>query len=309
MRENQAIGACIVCGIVAAVAAVMLLVSRCSVANEPDPALWGMDQYWADSLAEVQAMHKDSMWAARQAEWAAEKEARRLAREAEWAARQTAWQANEVPLRLQSFDPNSADSLTLLEVGLKPWQVRAMLRYRAVGGVYRKPEDMRRMYGMTDSMYAALEPWIAIAPLPADTATPVAQPMAHQKKDTLIELNSADTASLQYLRGIGSVTAMRIVAYRERLGGYVSVAQLAEIGVSDSVQNRLTVVPHVSRTIRVNSQSAAAMAKHPYMNYTQATAIEDLRHRRTIRSLDQIEKLGCFSAEEWDKLKPYLSLE
>ena len=37
-----------------------------------------------------------------------------------------------------AFDPNTADSSQLLRLGLQPWQVRNIYRYRAKGGVFRE---------------------------------------------------------------------------------------------------------------------------------------------------------------------------
>ena len=67
-----------------------------------------------------------------------------------------------IAIRMQVFDPNTADSSTLVHLGLKKWQVSNMLKYRAKGGRYRKAEDMKKLYGMTDSMYQALLPYIQI---------------------------------------------------------------------------------------------------------------------------------------------------
>ena len=47
------------------------------------------------------------------------------------------------------FDPNTADSTQLLRLGLQPWQVRNIYRYRARGGIYRTREDFARLYGLT----------------------------------------------------------------------------------------------------------------------------------------------------------------
>ncbi len=47
--------------------------------------------------------------------------------------------------------------------------------------------------------------------------------------DNRIEINSADTAMLMRIRGIGPVFSRRIVRYREILGGYHNVAQLREV--------------------------------------------------------------------------------
>ena len=51
------------------------------------------------------------------------------------------------------FDPNSADSTQLLRLGLQPWQVRNIYKYRAKGGVYRSKEDFARLYGLTVKQY------------------------------------------------------------------------------------------------------------------------------------------------------------
>lgn len=50
---------------------------------------------------------------------------------------------------LFAFDPNTADSTELLRLGLAPWQVRNIYKYRASGGIYRKPSDFARLYGLT----------------------------------------------------------------------------------------------------------------------------------------------------------------
>jgi DNA uptake protein ComE-like DNA-binding protein len=69
------------------------------------------------------------------------------------------------------FDPNTADSTQLLRLGLQPWQVRNIYKYRAKGGVYRKKEDFARLYGLTVKDYRRLEPYIRISSdyLPAAT--------------------------------------------------------------------------------------------------------------------------------------------
>ena len=45
----------------------------------------------------------------------------------------------------------------------------------------------------------------------------------------MVELNEADTLTLKKIPGIGSTFARRIVRYRELLGGYYTVEQLAEV--------------------------------------------------------------------------------
>ena len=63
---------------------------------------------------------------------------------------------------LFEFDPNTADSTQLLRLGLQPWQVRNIYKYRAKGGIYRTPEDFARVYGLTVGQYRRLAPYIRI---------------------------------------------------------------------------------------------------------------------------------------------------
>ena len=60
------------------------------------------------------------------------------------------------------FDPNSADSTALLRLGLAPWQVRAIYKYRARGGRYHRPEDFKRLPGMTPELWNRLSSSIRI---------------------------------------------------------------------------------------------------------------------------------------------------
>lgn len=61
-----------------------------------------------------------------------------------------------------SFDPNTADSLTLGRLGLSPYQIRNIYRYRAKGGQYHRPEDFKKLYGLTVAQWRHLEPLIEI---------------------------------------------------------------------------------------------------------------------------------------------------
>lgn len=72
------------------------------------------------------------------------------------------------------FDPNSADSTQLLRLGLSERIVHNIYKYRAAGGIFRKPEDFARLYGLTVGQYRELEPYIRISPdyLPASTLFP-----------------------------------------------------------------------------------------------------------------------------------------
>lgn len=137
------------------------------------------------------------------------------------------------------FDPNTADSTQFLRLGLRPWQVRNIYKYRAAGGRYRKPTDFARLYGLTLKQYKRLEPYICIEKevMAADVYGNIREeyPRHHYdypvklRKGEHININTADTAQLMTVPGIGPYYARQIVRKRARLGGFASPKQLLEI--------------------------------------------------------------------------------
>ena len=253
---------------------------------------------------------------------------------AEYAARRSQFASDSrQSIHPQPFDPNTADSALLVSVGLKPWMARNLIRYRSAGKVFRRPDELRRLYGMTDSLYATLAPFIQIDTLAFDTLSGFGKGQvgsmsrseadssifsSHPKRDTILDLNTADTSELQLLHGIGRFTAVQIVRYRQVLGGYYSPTQLYEIGRYYSIPQLLpderidSLLPHLYADttlitpIHVNSASVRQLCRHPYISYPQAQQLYDLRRRSfALHSLDDIN--GIFTPAELRLLSPYLS--
>ena len=228
------------------------------------------------------------------------------------------YKRDTVALYLHSFDPNTADSTELLQLGLRPWMVKNMLKYRAKGGKWRTKEALKKIYGMTDELYAQIEPYIEIVQVEdsikarQDTAFAMRYP---QKKDTVLNLNTCDTAELKYIKGIGSGYARRIVRYRQELGGYVSAEQLREIEeipkeTLDSIIPHFIVESDSIRTINVNHASAGMLQRHPYLSFSQAKAIYELRRTKfRLKNIDDLRILDCLTETQIEHLAPYLSFE
>ncbi|MCR4663842.1 MAG: helix-hairpin-helix domain-containing protein, partial [Paludibacteraceae bacterium] len=133
----------------------------------------------------------------------------------------------------------------------------------------------------------------------------------HRKADTVIEINTADTNSLQYIRGIGKYSAVQIIRYRQQLGGYHSLEQLREIDnldymAWDSVMPHLRIDTTLISKINVQTASVERLMHHPYISFTQAKKLYEKR-RRNIRLKDMDELVpAVFTNEEAGRIKPYL---
>ena len=108
-------------------------------------------------------------------------------------------------VELHPFDPNTADFEELLGLGLSKYEAVSLLKFRAAGKVFRIPEDVALCYGIGDSLYRRLAPWIrigrryAIAPRTYRPGRILPEPLAPSPF-------RIDTVSARYLRAIGALS-------------------------------------------------------------------------------------------------------
>lgn len=221
------------------------------------------------------------------------------------------------------FDPNTADSTELLALGLEPWQVRNIYKYRAKGGVFRKKEDFGRVYGLTNRQYRDLAPLIRIGSdyqpytsrgyqnVPYDEApdsVPGRRFPAKLRQGERIDLNDADTVLLLKVPGIGSYFARQIVRARKMLGGFYSVRQLLEIqDMPEEALPYFEVNPAKVHRLNVNKLSLVELRRHPYINYYQAKAIVDYRRLYgEIHDMGQLKLMKYFTPDDFERLRHYI---
>jgi len=219
------------------------------------------------------------------------------------------------------FDPNTADSTQLLRLGLRPWQVRNIYNYRAKGGIYHKPSDFARLYGLTRKQYLAMEPYIRISDdyRPASEMFEKHDEMVRNERDTVmyphkiqtferISLNVADTGVLKKVPNIGSYFARQIVNYRNRLGGFYSLQQLLEIEDFPEESLKYMSIPDGDiKKINLNQLTLNQLKRHPYINFYMAREIVDYRRLKgPLHSLNDLRLLKDFSADVIKRLEPYV---
>ena len=135
-----------------------------------------------------------------------------------------------------------------------------------------------------------------------------------QNQHWTLDINMADSVAWVGLKGIGPGFAKRILAYRQRLGGFNAVMQLNEVYGLDSVwveenKSHLKIGAGVFRTLRVN-QLAWNEFRHPYLPYAQVKLFLTYRKQHPyISSYEELEKIHGLDLSIWTRLKPYLSYE
>ncbi len=270
--------------------------------------------------------------------WATTLAARRTARPAFTSRypRRTYAARERVPqVPLAPFDPNTFTARDWQARGLPAWLAERLVKYRAAVGGFRAKEQLRKAYGLSDTTYARLAPYIQLPEqLPAreprsfakgSSRYPERPPFEARpgfvRKPTHLaafDLNAADTTQLMQIRGIGRGYARRIVEYRQRLGGFRHEDQLAEIYVLhdapdlvDSLRKYTFVTPSFAPALlQVNSASFEVLQAHPYVGKRLARVLVAYRQQHgPFQQPADLRKIRVLDEATFEKLLPYIVLQ
>lgn len=135
------------------------------------------------------------------------------------------------------------------------------------------------------------------------------------KTGAIIELNTADSAQLTSVHGIGASFAIRIIRYRNRIGGFYNKEQLKEVYELDSskyaeIKDQLTVDPSAVIKININTISFASLRQSPYLSYKQASAIIEYRAQHgKYNSIDEVGNVAIITPAVLHKIEPYIKFK
>jgi competence ComEA-like helix-hairpin-helix protein len=147
-----------------------------------------------------------------------------------------------------------------------------------------------------------------------DNIYPVAFAIGHAKYNAnVVDINAADTTAFIALPGIGSKLANRIVGFREKLGGFYSVNQIAEVyGLSDSVFQQIKPLLQcdagIIQKININTAGINELKAHPYIKYQVGNAVIQyrLQHGNFV-DMDDLKQVHLVTDDLLQKLSPYIS--
>jgi DNA uptake protein ComE-like DNA-binding protein len=218
------------------------------------------------------------------------------------------------------FDPNTLDEAGWQRLGIRDKTIATIKNYLLKGGKFKKAEDIGKVWGLNDEEVKRLVPYVKIEdrkPANSYTNTTFEKPAAEPKKyaPSLIDLNSADTTALIALPGIGSKLSQRIITFRDKLGGFYKIEQVAEtFGLPDStfqkIRPRLSLNSLSVKQININTATIDDLKSHPYLRYNIANAIVQYKiHHGNFSSLDDLKKVVPVTDEVFNKVSPYLKVQ
>jgi DNA uptake protein ComE-like DNA-binding protein len=224
------------------------------------------------------------------------------------------------PFKLSPFDPNDAPYDSLVAMGIISKVAQNIVSYRKAGGSFETFDDLKKIYGMTDSLWELLHPWVKLgASVESNIQTTEHPPERKRRNNTTSnsqkkDLNHADSAWFQTIYGIGPVLSSRIVRYRSLLGGFVSLDQLHEVyGLAPEVIQRLLKKAELDTAkipfekINVNRSDHNQLAAHPYLSFIQARAIVAYRDQHGLfNTIEELKKIHLMDDSTYLRVSPYL---
>ena len=219
------------------------------------------------------------------------------------------------------FDPNTASINDWIRLGVKEKTAATIQKYISKGGKFYKPEDIKKIWGLHPSDAERLLPFVRIK----NTSNEYSQ---FEKKEYTkskfantqitiqkVKINLADTTEFIALPGIGSKLSKRIIAFREKLGGFYSIDQVAETyllpdSTFQKIRPFLVLNDNPVKKININLASVDEMKSHPYIKYNLANAIFQYRKLHgNYNSIDGVKKIMLVNDEIFNKVAPYLVIE
>ncbi len=222
------------------------------------------------------------------------------------------------------FNPNTISAEDAQKLGFSKKLCNTLINFRNKGGKFYKPEDLKKLYGLAPTLFEELEAYILIPQANKEYRNQFKKDTVYQKtysKTTYekkvfvkeaIEINTADSLSIVYLKGIGPSFTKRIIKYRTLLGGFHSLNQLKEIyGMTDSLYLNLTSQIKLDKNniskIPINIIDVVTLRKHPYFPYASAQTVINFRTKHGKLNEQDVRGLGIFNEERLKLILPYLS--
>ncbi len=201
------------------------------------------------------------------------------------------------------FMPDTSSIATFQRLGFSQKQAENIIKYRTMIGGYHSVEEFEKCYMVSAEIAEQLRPYAIY-----DTIT-----ISEEIEELFpIELNSADSATLCKVVGIGPKSASAIIEYREKLGGFYKIEQLAEIP-QVTEQNYYRILPQICidtckiKKININFAPAKELLGHPYITDLQ---VRKLLKERQLKggwcSREDFSNDKILNTQEMARFAPYL---
>jgi competence ComEA-like helix-hairpin-helix protein len=207
-----------------------------------------------------------------------------------------------------SFNPNTIGIKDWVRLGLTEKQSETILKYISKGGYFKAKNDLGKMRVIKPALLQLWWNYILLPDSFSDVKKYSVTSKSIGKQLAKMNINQATIEELDQLPLIGEGRARAILAYREKLGGYISVDQLLEIKcIPDSVyriiETKVITDGKIINPLNINADSLF----HPYLPKSLAKMIVTYRQQhKNYQRIEDLSVLPLYDDKIMRKIAPYL---
>ena len=208
-------------------------------------------------------------------------------------------------------NPNFIEDQRGYLLGMSVSEIDKLRAFRAKGNYVNTIQEFQRVTQISDSLLITITPYLKFP----EWKVPHTNPRKISKSRALLDINKASAEELKSVYGIGDVLSLRIIKFRNSLGGFLINEQLYDVyglepEVAARVLRKFKVVerPSVAK-IDLNKATAYELSRLTYITAEVASQIVAYRKNNGgISSLNELTKIAGFPKDKIDRIKLYLTL-
>jgi len=221
-------------------------------------------------------------------------------------------------IKLFPFNPNYLTDYKGYILGMSTAEIDQLLAHRKNNQWVNSTEEFQEVTGVSDSLLKTMTPYFKFPNWVKASKRNVQQSDSKLtiSNVTRPDLNLASAEELKKIHGIGEVLAVRIVKYRNKIGGFVGDVQLKDVyGLSGEVRKEIlksyTVKPSPNfKVLNINKATVLQLSELPYLDYELAREIVNYKQlHETIHNFEELAKIKDFPSEKIDRIALYLSVD
>ena len=221
--------------------------------------------------------------------------------------------------KIYPFNPNFISDYKGYKLGMSVSEIDRLLAFRKQNKYVNSPEEFQAVTKVSDSLLNAISPyfkfpdWVKNKKEFKEYKKYPNSAFVKKEKIVIIDINQATQEDLIKIYGIGEAISLRILKFKENLGGFVSMEQMKDVwGLSPEVIENLnshfkvSALPDVKK-VDINNASIKELSQFPYFNYQIARQIVTFRSMNgDFKNVDDLTKIKGLSIEKANIIALYL---
>lgn len=221
--------------------------------------------------------------------------------------------------KIYPFNPNFITDYKGYKLGMSVAEIDRLLAFRKENKYVNSPKEFQDVTKVSDSLLNAISPYFKFPDWVKNKKEFAAykkypnSAFAKKEKMVVIDINQATQEDLIKIYGIGEATSLRILKFKESLGGFVSMGQMNDVwGLSPEVIENLNTRFKVSATptvkkIDINNASIKELSLFPYFKYPISKNIVTFRSMNgDFKNSEDLTKIKGLSIEKANIIALYL---